>query len=60
MASQRRAEAENTRDHSPPTRNGEWKARKLAMASETRVDGEEVQRAKFRVCHGEQYTREAS
>jgi len=34
--SQWRAEAVSTRDHLPPTRNGEWKARYLAMASERR------------------------
>ena len=29
----RRAKSVSTRDHSPPTRNNEWKTRKLAMAS---------------------------
>jgi len=46
MASTRRAKAESFRDHSPPTHNGEWKVRKLAMEIERRVQGEEDQRAK--------------
>jgi len=46
MASPRRTEAKSSRDNSPPTCNGEWKARNLAMASERRVQGEEEQRAK--------------
>jgi len=46
MASPRQAEAESSRDHSPPTRNDEWKARNLAMASERRAQGEMKQRAK--------------
>jgi len=46
MASPRRAIPVSPISHSPPTRNGKWKARKLAMASERRAHGEEVQRAK--------------
>jgi len=45
MASRRRAIPESTISHSPPTCNDEWKASKLAMASERWVDGEEFWRA---------------